>query len=122
MTNLYSLLKSRDITLLTKACIVKLWFFQESCTNVRLGPQKVLSAEELMLSNCGAGGLLRVPWTARRSNQSVLKEINLKFSFEVLLLKLRLQYFGYPDLKSQLIEKTLMLGKIGSKRRKGSRE
>ena len=65
---------------------------------------------------------MRVPWTARRSNQSVLKEINLKFSFEGLLLKLRLQYFGYPDLKSQLIEKTLMLGKIGSKRRKGSRE
>ena len=61
MTNLDSLLKSRDITLLTKACIVKLWFFQESCTYVRLGPQKMLSAEELMLSNCGAGGLLRVP-------------------------------------------------------------
>ena len=72
MTNLDRVLKIRDIILLTK-----LWFFQWSCTDVRVGPQRRLSTKELMLSNCGVGeDSLRVPWTARGSNRSILKEVN----------------------------------------------
>ena len=82
---------------------------------MRLGPQKVLSAEELMLSNCGAGGLLRVPWTARRSNQSVLKEISPEYSLEGLMLKL--QYFGHLMQRADSLQKTLVLGKIEGRRR-----
>ena len=63
--------------------------------DVRVGPERKLSSEELMLSNCGAGEDLRVPWTARRSNQSILKEINSDYSVERLMLKLKLQYFGH---------------------------
>ena len=62
---------------------------------------------------------MRVPWTARRSNQSVLKKINLKYSFEVLLLKLKLQYFGYQMGRADLLEKTLVLGKTEGRRRRG---
>ena len=62
---------------------------------VRVGPKRSLSTEELMLSNYGVGGLLRVLWTARRSNQSILKEINPEYSLEELMLKLKLQYFGH---------------------------
>ena len=65
-----------------------------------------------MLSNCGVGRLLGVPWTARRSNQSMLKEINLKYSLEGLMLKLKLQYFGHLMQRADSLEKTLMLGKI----------
>ena len=75
-----------------------------------------LSAEELMLSNC-AGADLRGPWTARRSNQSILKEINPEYSLEGLVLEL--QYFGHVMQKSNSLEKTLMLGKIEGKRRRG---
>ena len=82
---------------------------------MRLGPQKMLSAEELMLSNCGAGGLLRVPWTARRSNQSVLKEISPEYSLEGLMLKL--QYFGHLMQRADSLQKTLVLGKIEGRRR-----
>ena len=81
--------------------------------NVRVGVQRKLRAEELMLLNCGVGeDSLRVPWAARRSNQSILKEISPEYSLEVLMLKLKLQYFGHLMQKTDLLEKTLMLGKI----------
>ena len=72
-----------------------------------------------MLLNCGARGLLRVPWTARRSNQSILKAINPEYSLEGLMLKLRFQSFGHLMQRADLLEKTLMLGKIEGKRRRG---
>ena len=72
-----------------------------------------------MLLNCVAGGLLRVPWTERRSNQSILKETNLKYSLEVVMVKLKLQYFGHLMPRPNPLEKTLMLGKIEVRRRKG---
>ena len=72
-----------------------------------------------MLSHCGAGGLLRVPWTARRSNGSILKEINPEYSLERLMLKLKLQYFGHLMRRDDSLEKTIMLGKIEGKRRRG---
>ena len=70
-----------------------------------------------MLSNCGIGGLLKIPWTARRSNQSILKEINPEYSLEGLMLKL--QYFGHLLRSTDLLERTLMLGKIEGRRRRG---
>ena len=72
-----------------------------------------------MLSKCGAGELLRVPWTVKRSNQSVLKEINTEYSLERLRLKLKLQYFGHLMQRADSLEKTLMLGKIEGRRRRG---
>jgi len=86
---------------------------------VRVGPCRKLSTEELMLLNCGVGELLRVPWTARRSNQSILKEISPWISLEGLMLKLKLQYFGHLMRRVDALEKTLMLGGIGGRRRKG---
>ena len=74
-----------------------------------------------MLSNCGAGELLRVPWTARRSNQSVLKEINPEYSLEELMLKLKLQYFGYLMGRVDSLEKILMLGSTEGKGEEGDR-
>ena len=71
-----------------------------------------------MLSNCGVGGVLRVPWPARRSNQSILKEINPGCSLEGLMLKLKFQYFGYLMQRADSFEKTLMLGKIEGGRRR----
>ena len=81
--------------------------------------KKKLSTEELMLLNCGVGELLRVPWTARRSNQSILKEISPEYSLEGLKLKLKLQYFGHMMQRTDSLEKTLMLGKIEGGRRRG---
>ena len=78
-----------------------------------------LSAEELMLLNCGVGEDLRVPWTARRSNQSILKEISPGISLEGMMLKLKLQYFGNLMRRVDSLEKTLMLGGIGGRRRRG---
>ena len=72
-----------------------------------------------MLSNCGSGEDSWVPWTARRTNQSILKEINPEYLLEVLMLKLILQYFGYPIWRAKSLEKTLMLGKTESGRRRG---
>ena len=72
-----------------------------------------------MLSNCYAGELLRVPWIARRSNQSILKEINPEYSLEGLMLKLKLQYFGHLMGRTDSLEKTLMLGQIEGKRKRG---
>ena len=86
--------------------------------DVRVGPLRRLSSE-LMLSNCGAGRLLRVPWTVRRSNQSILKEINPEYLLEGLMLKLKLQYFGHLMQRVDSLEKTLMLGKIEGRRRRG---
>ena len=83
--------------------------------DVRVRPERRLSTEEMMLLNCGAGEDLRVPWTARRSNQSILKEINPKYSLEGLLLEANAPIFWPPDVK----KKTLMLGKIKGKRRRG---
>ena len=84
-----------------------------------VGPSRRLSAEELMLLNCGAGEDLRVIWTAKRSNQSILKEINPEYSLQGLMPKLKLQYFGHLMQRDNSLEKTLMLGKIEGKRRRG---
>ena len=81
---------------------------------------KKVCLEELMLLNCGVGRrLLRVPWTARRSNQSILKEISPEYSLEGLMLKLKLQYFGHLMRRTDSLEKTLMLGKTESRKRRG---
>ena len=117
MTNLGSILKSRDITLPTKSIYSRLWFFQWSCMDVRVGLLRNLSTDELMLLNCGVGEDLRVPWTARRSNQFILKEISPGCSLEGLMLKLKLQYFGHLMQRADSLEKTLMLGKFESRRR-----
>ena len=96
MTNLDSILKSRDFTLLTKVCIVKAVVFPVVIYDVSVGPERRLSAKERMHSNCGAGeDSLRVPWTARRPNHSIQKEINPEYSLEGLMLKLKLQYSGH---------------------------
>ena len=79
---------------------------------VRVLPLRRLSAEELMLLNYGVGEDSRIPWTARRSNQSILKEISLEYSLEGLILKLKLQYFGQLMWRTDSLERTLMLGKI----------
>ena len=87
--------------------------------DVKVGPYIRLSAEELMILNCGVGEDLRVPWTARRSNQSILKEIIPEYSLEGLMLKLKLQYFGHLMQKTDFLEKTILLGKIEGGRRRG---
>ena len=90
ITNLDSALKSRDITLPTKARIVKAMVFPLVLHGYESWTERRLSSKELMLLNCGAERLLRVPWTGRRSNQSILKKINPKYSLERLMLKLKL--------------------------------
>ena len=85
--------------------------------DVRVELSRRLSAEELMLLNSGAGEFLRVPWTARRSNQSILKEISPGISLEGVMLKLKLQYFGHLMRGVDSLEKTLMLGGTGGRRR-----
>ena len=88
--------------------------------DVSVGLQRKLSAKELMLLNCGVGeDSLRVPWTARRSHQPILKEISPEYSLEVLMLKLKFQYFGHLMQRTDLLEKTLMLGKIEGRKRRG---
>ena len=87
--------------------------------DVRVGLYRKLSAEELMLLKCGVGDDSRVPWTARRSNQSILKEISPGYSLERLMLMLKLQYFGHLMRRTDSLEKTLMLGKIEGMRRRG---
>ena len=114
------ILKSGDITLLTKVCIIKVMVFPvvmyecESWTIKKAEPQRI-DAFEL---RCWRR-LLRVPWTARRSNQSILKEINPEYSLEGLMLKLKLQYFGHLMWRANSLEKTLLLAKIEGRRRKG---
>ena len=120
MSNLDSILKSRDITLLTKVHLVKAMVFLvvmyrcESWT-VKKAEWQRIDAFELWCWR----RLLRVPWTARRSNQSILKEIYLEFSLEEMLLKLNLQYFGHLMRNVDSLEKTLMLEGIGDRRRRG---
>ena len=119
MTNLDSIFKSRDITLSTKFCLVKAMVFPvvmygcESWT-IKKAEQQRIDAFELWCWR----RLLRVPWTARRSNQSVLKEISPGCSLEGLMLKLKLQYFGHLVRRTDSSEKTLMLGKIEGRRRR----
>ena len=120
MINLDSILKSRDITLLTKVCPVKAMVFPvvvygcESWTIDKAEHQRI-DAFELWCWR----RLLRVPWTARRSNQSVLKEISPDYSLEGLMLKLKLQYFGHLMWRTDSFEKTLMLRKIEGRGRRG---
>ena len=120
MINLDSVLKSRDITLQTKVQIVKAMVFPgvmygcESWTIKKVECPRI-DAFELW---CW-GRLLRVPWTARRSNQSILKEISPEYSVEGLMQKLKLQYFGHLMWRADSFEKTLMLGKIQGGRRRG---
>ena len=119
MTNLGSILRNRDITLPTKVGLVKAMVFPvvmygcESWTIKKAEHQ--IDAFELWCWRI----LLRVPWTARRSKQSILKEISPGCSLEGLMLKLKLQYFGHLMRRADLFEKTLMLGKIESRRRRG---
>ena len=87
--------------------------------DVRVGPQRRLNTEELMLLNHGVGKDLRVPWTARKSKQSILKEISPEYSLKGLMLKLKLQYFGHLMQRADSLEKTLILGKIEGWRRRG---
>ena len=89
--------------------------------DVRVGPQRRLSTKELMLLNCAAGELLKVPWTARRSNQSTVKEMNSEYLLEELMMKLKLHYFGHLMKRTDSLKNTLMLGKIeGGRRREGN--
>ena len=117
MTNLDSILKSRDITLPTNVHLVKALVFPvvrygcESWT-LKKAEQRRIDAFELWCWR----RLLRVPWTARRSNQSILREICLEYSLEGLMLKQKLQYFGHLMRRTDSFEKTLMLGKIGGGR------
>ena len=123
MTNLDSIFKSRDITLSTKVRLVKAMVFPvvmhgcESWT-VKKAEHRRIDAFELWCWR----RLLRVPWTARRSNQSILKEIGPGCSLEGLMLKLKLQYFGHLMQRADSFEKTLMLGKIEGRRRMGMTE
>ena len=118
MTNLDSIFKSRDIALPTKVRLVKAMIFPVVMYECESWTVK-LSAEELMLLNCGVGEDLRVPWTARGSNQSTLKEISPEHSLEGLMLKLKLQYFGHLMQRTDSLEKTPMQGKIEGRRRRG---
>ena len=118
MTNLESILKSRDVTLLTKVCLVKAIVFPivmygcESWT-IKKAECRRIDAFELWCWR----RLLRVPWTARRSNQSILKEISPECSLEVRMLKRKLQYFGHLMQRADSLEKTLMLGGFEGRRR-----
>ena len=120
MTNLDSILKSRDIILPTKACLVKAIVFpvvvygHESSTVKKAEHQRIDDFELWCWRR-----LLKGPWTARRSNQSILKEISPECSLEGLMLKLKLQSFGHLMRRIDSLEKTLMLGGIGNRRRRG---
>ena len=120
VTNLDSVSKSRNITFPTKVHIVKAMVFTVVMNDVRVGPQRRLSAKELMPSNGSAGEeLLWVPWTARRSSQSILKEVNPESSLEGLILKLKLQYLLHLVRRANSLEKTVMLEKVEGRRRRG---
>ena len=120
MTNLDSIIKSKDITLLTKGHLVKAMVFPvvmygcENWTTKKAEHQRIDAFELWHWRR-----LLRVPWTARRSNQSILKEISPEYSLEGLMLKLKLQYFGHLMRRTDSLEKILMLGKIEGRRRRG---
>ena len=120
MTNLASVLKSRDITLSTKVHLVKAMVFPEvmyGCESwiIKKAESRRIDAFELWYWR----RLLRIPWAARRSNQSILKESSPKYSLEGLMLKLKLQYSGHLMRRADSFEKTLMLGKIEGRKRRG---
>ena len=118
MTNLDSILKSKHITLPTKVRLVKTMVFpvvMYGCETIKKVECQRINAFELWCWR----RLLRVPWTARRSNQSILKEISPEYPLEGLMLKLKLQYFGHLMQRADSFEKTLMLGKIVGGRRRG---
>ena len=120
MTNLDTMLKSRDITLPTKVRLVKAMVFpvvMYGCGSltVKIAEHRRIHAFELWCWR----RLLRVPWTSRRSNQSIIKKISPGCSMEGLMLKLKLQYFGHLMRRVDSLEKTLMLGGIGARRRRG---
>ena len=120
MTNLDSIFKSREITLPTKVCLVKAMVFpvvMYGCEiwTVKKAECRRIDAFELWCWR----RLLRVPWTTRRSNQSILKDISPEYSLEGLMLKLKLQYFGHLMWRTDSLEKTLKLGKVEGRRRKG---
>ena len=122
MTNLDSILKSRDITLSTKVHLLKAMVFPvvmygRESWSIKKAECRRIEAFELWCWRI----LLRVPWTARRSNQSILREISPKYSLEGLMLKLKLQSFGHLMQTADSFEKTLMLGKIEGRRRRGDR-
>ena len=123
MTNLDSILRSRDITLPMKVCVVKAMVFPvvmygcESWTIKKAECRRTDVFELLCWRK-----FLRVPWTARRSNQSILNEISPEYSLEGLMLKLKLQYFGHLMQRADSFEKTLMLGKIEGRRRRGQQK
>ena len=120
MTNLDSILKSRDVTLPTKVRLVKAMVFLVAmyrCENwtIKKAEHWRIDAFELWCWR----RLLRIPWTARRSNQSILKQISPEYSLEGLMLKLKLQYFGHLMRRGDSLEKTLMLGGIGGRKKRG---
>ena len=120
MTNLDSIFKSRDITLTTKVCLANAMVFpvvRYVCENwtIKKAESRRMDAFELWCWR----RLLRVPWTVRRSNQSILKEISPGISLEGMMLKLKVQYFGHLTQRFDSLEKTLMLGGIGGRRRRG---
>ena len=120
MTNLDSILKIRDIILPTKVCLVKAMAFpvvMYGCESWTIKKAECRRIDDFELW-CWRR-LMRVPWTARRSNQSTLKEISPGCSLEGLMLKLKLQYFGHLMQRADSFEKTLMLGKIEGRRRRG---
>ena len=120
MTNLDNTLKSRDITLPTKVCLVKVMVFSVVMYGCESWPIKKPECQRTdAFELWWWRRLLRVPWTARRSNQSMLKEISPGCSLEELMLKLKLQYFGRLMQRADSLEKTLMLGKIEGRRRWG---
>ena len=120
MTNLDSISKSRDITLPAKVCLVQAMVFpvvMYECENrtIKKAEHRRIDVFELWCWRV----FLRVPWTARRSNQSIIKEISPEYSLEGLMLKLKLQYFGHLMWRTDSLEKTLMLGKFEGRRRRG---
>ena len=120
MTNLDSILKSRDITLLTKVHLIKAIIFPvvvHGCESRTIKKAECRRSDAFELW-CWRR-LLRVPWTARRSNQSILKEISPEYSLKGLMLNLKLQYFGHLMQRTDSLEKTMMLGKIEGMRRRG---
>ena len=120
MKNIDNILKSRDITLPTKVCIVKAMVFQVVMYGCENWPIKKVECQTTDVFKLWCWRrLLRVPWTARRSNQSILKEISPEYSLEGLILKLKLLYFGHLMQRAYSLEKSLMLGKIDGRGRKG---
>ena len=119
MTNLDSILKSRDITLPTKVYIVKSMVFPVVMYGCELDHKEYWALKNWCFWTVVLEKILRVPWTARRSNQSILKEISPEYSLEELMLKLKLQYFGHLMQRAYSLEKTLILGKIEGRRRRG---